>query len=54
MHEWQVRRATECCAAHADPAFGEPIDAERDPSEIADLIADRLRDSAPRKDSDRK
>jgi len=39
MHGWQVRRATECCAAHADPAFGVPIDAARDASEIADAIA---------------
>lgn len=34
MTEWELRRSAECVAAHADPAFGEPIDATRPVNEI--------------------
>lgn len=42
MHAWQVRRARECCAAHEDAAFAEPVDAEQSANEIAAAIARRL------------
>jgi hypothetical protein len=43
MHQWQVRRAAECCAVHGGPEFAEQIDAERSgPDEIARAIAERL------------
>lgn len=38
--EFETRRARDCTAAHADPAFGLPIDASRSPAEIvADIRA---------------
>jgi hypothetical protein len=40
---WQLRRAKDCCIAHADPAFALRIDAsERSPESIAQEIADSL------------
>jgi chloramphenicol 3-O-phosphotransferase len=40
---WQVRRARECCAAHAAAEYAEHIRAEnRTPDEIASEIAARL------------
>jgi len=45
---WQLRRARDCCAAHADPAFAVRIDASaRSPESIAQEIADSLRAPAP-------
>jgi hypothetical protein len=32
--EFEARRSADCIAAHADPAFGIPIDAARSPAEI--------------------
>jgi len=46
--KWAFRRAAECCAAHVDPAFGEPVPAaNRSPAEIAADIVGRLRSTAP-------
>jgi chloramphenicol 3-O-phosphotransferase len=43
MQAWQVRRAAECCAAHAGTDFAEHVDAERQSAEeIATAIARRL------------
>lgn len=35
---WARRRAAECCEAHRDPAFGEPIDAMPPPDIVASTI----------------
>lgn len=40
MTDWELRRSAECVAAHADPAFGEPIDA----TEPVDKIVLRLKE----------
>ena len=46
--QWAFRRAAECCAAHADAAFGEPVPAaSRSPAEIAADIVARLNSTAP-------
>jgi thymidylate kinase len=40
MTAWELRRSAECVAAHADPAFGEPIDAAQSPEAIvADIVS---------------
>jgi predicted kinase len=40
---WELRRAAECCAAHADPFFAEQVPTEdRTPDEIAGAIAARI------------
>jgi hypothetical protein len=39
---WQSRRASECCAAHGSPAFGEQVSADGSPDEIAAAIAEHL------------
>ncbi len=42
--EWVARRIVECVTAHADPHFGEPVDAEHRPArEVAEEIVERLR-----------
>lgn len=38
VDRWALRRAGECCAAHDDPAFGQPIDAIAPPDEIVTTI----------------
>jgi hypothetical protein len=47
-HEWQYRRAAECCVAHASDAFRVHVDAGTEtPDEIADrLLADMERASS--------
>ena len=41
--KWTFRRAAECCAAHADAAFGDPVPtAHRLPTEIAADVVARL------------
>lgn len=39
MNAFELRRSAECVAAHADPAFGMPVDATRSPEAIAGEIA---------------
>lgn len=39
--EFEARRSAECIAAHADPAFGIPVDATRSPAEIVADIRNR-------------
>jgi hypothetical protein len=40
---WELRRAAECCAAHAAPFFAEQVPTEdRTPDEIAGAIAARI------------
>ena len=37
VSDFQTRRSAECVTAHRDPAFGQPVDADRSP---ADIVAD--------------
>jgi thymidylate kinase len=39
ISQFERRRSLDCVAAHRDPAFGHPINAERPPDEIAGEIA---------------
>lgn len=39
VNHWARRRAAECCDAHCDPAFGQPIDA----TPPADIVASTIR-----------
>lgn len=44
--DWMSRRIVECAAAHRDPRFGEPVDAEdRSAQEVAEHIIGRLQQS---------
>ena len=40
--EWAMRRARECCDAHADPRFAVQVDAQREPSAIVEELLARL------------
>lgn len=40
LNEFELRRSAECVAAHADPAFGEKVDARRPPEEIVTRIGE--------------
>jgi predicted kinase len=45
---WELRRAAECCAAHADPSFAEQIPtAGRSAQAVADELAARLAQASP-------
>jgi chloramphenicol 3-O-phosphotransferase len=44
-HEWQYRRAAECCAAHRQPAFGEQVSTDR--RDVADVAGEVLARIAP-------
>ena len=41
VSQFETRRSAECLAAHADPRFGEPIDATASPAEIVAVIRRR-------------
>ena len=43
VSRWQRRRARQCCEAHLEPGFGDPVDASRPVEAVAADILRRLR-----------